>query len=173
MVSGSPQRLILEEMSNTARRILTENPEITQWMFEHLQSQVGSDQLPISPKPVEERSSIVDWRSPSVRFNQQRFGQSPKRRFLLTLRRGVGFTLGIGQETSTFWIDVEEMSSEQPVPVEEGPATVEEDPMSREEPIVAHKVEPEREAGQEDPVIPHPVGAKTRPMTRSVTKQGP
>ena len=34
--NGSPQRLTLEEMSNAARRILTENPEITQRMFKHL-----------------------------------------------------------------------------------------------------------------------------------------
>ena len=38
MDSGSPQRLTLEEMSKMARRILTENPEITQRMFEHLQT---------------------------------------------------------------------------------------------------------------------------------------
>ena len=33
--------------------------------------------------------------------------------------------------------------------------------------------EPEGEASQEGPVTPHPVGAKTRPMTRSASKQGP
>ena len=33
--------------------------------------------------------------------------------------------------------------------------------------------EPEEEAGQADPVTPHPAGAKTRPMTRSATKHGP
>ena len=44
----------------------------------------------------------------------------------------MGFTLGIGQETSTFRIDVEGMSSEQPVPVEEGPATVGEDLVPKE-----------------------------------------
>ena len=85
----------------------------------------------------------------------------------------MGFTLGIGQETSIFRIDVEGMSSEQPVPVEEGPTIVEEDPVPREEPTVASRVEPEREASQEDPIAPHQVGAKTRPMTRSATKQGP
>ena len=35
------------------------------------------------------------------------------------------------------------------------------------------RAEPEREASQEDPVTPFPVGTKTRPMTRSATKQGP
>ena len=85
----------------------------------------------------------------------------------------MGFTLGIGQETSTFRIDVEGMSSEQPVLVEEEPATVRKDPLPREEPTVVPRVEPEREAGQEDPVTLYLVGAKTRPMTRSTTKQGP
>ena len=75
----------------------------------------------------------------------------------------MGFTLEIGQETSTFRIDMEGMSSEQPT-------LEEEDPVSREEPTIVPKVEPEREAGQEDPVTPHPVGAKTRPMTRFATK---
>ena len=52
--------------------------------------------------------------------------------------------------------------------MEEEPAHVEEDPMPREEPIVVPRAELERKAGQEDPV-----GAKTRPMTRSATKRGP
>ena len=86
MDSGSPQCLTLEEMSNAARRILTENPEITRRMFEHLQIQVGLDQLPGSPKPIEERPSLTNRGSPSVCLNQQRFGQSPRGRLLLTPR---------------------------------------------------------------------------------------
>ena len=147
MVSGSPQRLTLEEMSITARRILTENPEITQRMFEHLQTQVGPDQLPVSPNPVGDTPSTVNRGSPSVCLNQQRFEQSPRGRFLLTPRQGVEFTLGIGQETSSFRIDMEGMSSEQPTPMEEQPATVEEDPVPREEPTIVPREEPEREAG--------------------------
>ena len=85
----------------------------------------------------------------------------------------MGFTLEIGQETSTFRIDVEGMSSEPPILVEEEPATVGENPVPREEPTVVPKVEPKREAGQEDPVTPHLVDSKTRPMARSATKQGP
>ena len=45
--------------------------------------------------------------------------------------------------------------------------------MPREEPTVVPREEPEREAGQADLVTPHLVGAKSRPMTRSATKQGP
>ena len=85
----------------------------------------------------------------------------------------MGFTLGIGRETSTVRIDVEGISSERPVLMEEEPATVEEDPMPREEPTVVPREEADRKAGQEDPVTPHPVGTKTRPMARFATKQGP
>ena len=85
----------------------------------------------------------------------------------------MGFTLGIGQETSTFWIDVEGMSSKPPSPVGEQPATMEEGPVPQEEPTVVPREELEEEAGQADPVTPHPVGTKTRPMIRSATKQGP
>ena len=173
MDTGSPQRLTLEEMSNTARRILTENPEITQRMFEHLQTQLGPDQLPGSPKPVEEGPNTTNRGSPSVRLNQLTFGQSPRGRFLLTPRQGMGFTLGIRQETSTFRLNVEGMSFEQPSPVVEQLATVEEEPVPQEEPTVVPREELEEEDGQADPVTPHPEGAKTRPMTRSATKQGP
>ena len=65
------------------------------------------------------------------------------------------------------------MSSERPILVEEEPATVGEDPVPREEPIVVPRAEPKREATEEDPITPHPLSAKTRPMTRSPTKQGP
>ena len=85
----------------------------------------------------------------------------------------MGFTLGIGQETSTFRINVEGMSSKQPSPVEEQSTTVEEEPIPQEESMVVPREEPEGEAGQADPVTPHPIGAKTKPMTRSATKQGP
>ena len=85
----------------------------------------------------------------------------------------MGFTLGIGQETFTFRIDVEGLRSEQPSPVGEQPTTVEEGPVPREEPTVVPREEPEREAGEVNPVTPYPVGAKTRPLTRSATKQGP
>ena len=84
----------------------------------------------------------------------------------------MGFILGIGRETSTVWIDMEGISSERLVLVEEEPATMEEDPVPREEPTVVSRAEAEREAGQEDPVTPHPVGAKTRPMIRSALKNG-
>ena len=85
----------------------------------------------------------------------------------------MGFTLGIGQETSTFQINVEGMSFEQPAIVEEQATIVETKPVLQEEPTVVPKEEPEREAGQADPVTPHPVGAKTKPSHRSATKQGP
>ena len=68
---------------------------------------------------------------------------------------------------------MEGTSSKRPILVEEVLAPVEEDPVPREEPLVVPRVEPERKAGQEDPVTPHPVGAKTKPMTRSAMKQGP
>ena len=57
------------------------------------------------------------------------------------------FILGIGQETSTFRIDVEGKNSEQVVHVKEEPAIVKEEPMPREEPTVVPRVELEREAG--------------------------
>ena len=85
----------------------------------------------------------------------------------------MGFTLGIGQETSTFRIDLDGMNSEQPSPVGEQPATMEEGPVLQEEPTIVPREEPKREAGQADPVTPHPIGEKTKPMTRSATKQGP
>ena len=47
-------------------------------------------------------------------------------------------------------------TSSEPIPVEDQPEVV--------------GADPESEAGQEDPVIPFPVGAKTRPMTRSASK---
>ena len=128
MDTGSPNRLTLEEMSNTARRILTENPEITQQMFEHLQTQLGPEQQPGSLKPVEEGPNIAHRESPSVRLSQLRFGQSPRGRFLLSPGQGMGFTLEIGQETSTFQLNVEGMHSEQPSTVEQ-PATVETEPV--------------------------------------------
>ena len=139
-------------------------------MFEHLQSQVGPAQLPTSSKPVEDKPNTIDVGSPSVCLSQQRFGQSPRRRFLLTPRRGVGFTLGIGQETSTLRIEVEDISSEHLILVEEEPVPMDKDPVPREEPTIVPRAEPEREAGQEDPVTLHLVGAKTRPMTRCATK---
>ena len=58
-------------------------------------------------------------------------------------------------------IGVEGTSSE-PIQVEDQPKTAR-----------AESEGPEGKAGQEDPVTPHLVGAKTRPMTRSATKQGP
>ena len=73
-------------------------------------------------------------------------------------KKGVGFTLEIGQGTSTVWIELERTSLE-PVPTEEPP--------------VAIGAEPESEADQVDVIIPFPVGAKTRPITRSASKQGP
>ena len=152
---------------------MTESIEITQQMFEHLQSQVRLELLPTSPKPVEDKPSTSDVGSPSVCLSQQRFEQSPRGRFLLTPRQGVGFTLGIERETSTLQIEVEGTSSKRPVLVEEEPTVVEEDPVPREEPTVVPRAEPEREDSHEDPVTPHPVGAKARPMTRSATKQGP
>ena len=85
----------------------------------------------------------------------------------------MGFTLEIGQETSTFRLNVEGMSSEQPSLVGEQPATMEEKPVPQEKPTVVPIEEPEGEAGQADPFTPHLVGAKTRPMTRSAMKQGP
>ena len=68
---------------------------------------------------------------------------------------------------------MEGLRSEQPSPVEEQPTTVEKGPVPREEPTVVPREEPERETGEADPVTSHLVGAKTRPMTRSATKQGP
>ena len=159
-------------MSNTARKILTENPEITQRMFEHLQTQLRPEQLPGSPKPVEEGPSTTHQGSPSVRLSQLRFAQSPRGRFLLSPGRGLGFTLGIGQETSTFQLNMEGMRSEQPSTMEQ-PTTVETTPLPQGEPTVVPTKEPEEETGQMDRVTLHPAGAKTRTMTRSATKQGP
>ena len=64
------------------------------------------------------------------------------------------------------------MRFEQPSTVEQ-PTTMETEPIVQNEPTVVPTEEPEGEAGQMDPVTPHPAGAKTRPMTRSATKQGP
>ena len=62
----------------------------------------------------------------------------------------------------------------------EQPTTVETEPVVQEEPTVVPTEELEEEAGQADPVTPHPdpvtphpAGAKTKPITRSATKQGP
>ena len=68
---------------------------------------------------------------------------------------------------------MEGMSSEQPATVEEQPTIVETESILQEEPTVVPREESEGEAGQADPVTPHLVGAKTRPMTRFATKQGP
>ena len=72
----------------------------------------------------------------------------------------MGFTLGIRLETSTLQIEMEGTSSEPPVLVEEVPAPIEEVPVPREEPLTMSRAEPEREAGQKDPVTPFPVGTK-------------
>ena len=73
----------------------------------------------------------------------------------LTPRKEVVFSLGLSQQTSSMQIGVERTSLEL-IQVEDQPEMA--------------GAEPEGEAGQKDPVTPHPVGAKTRPMTRSATK---
>ena len=85
----------------------------------------------------------------------------------------MGFTLGIERETSTLQIEMEGMNSEPLVLEEEVPAPVEEVPMPRKEPPTVSRAESERKAGQEDPITLFLVGTKTRPMTRSTTKQRP
>ena len=73
----------------------------------------------------------------------------------LTSRKEVVFFLGLSQQTFLVQIRVKGINSE-PVQVEDQPKVV--------------GADPEGEAGQEDPVTPFPVGAKTRPMTRSASK---
>ena len=75
----------------------------------------------------------------------------------LTPRKEVVFSLGLSQQTSLVQIGVKGTSSE-PIQVEDQPEVV--------------GADPEGEAGQEDLVTPFPVGAKTKPMTRSASKQG-
>ena len=76
----------------------------------------------------------------------------------LTPRKEVVFSLGLSQQTSLVQIRVKGTSS-QPIQIEDQPEVV--------------GADPESEAGQEDPVTPFPVGAKTKPMTRSASKQWP
>ena len=70
--SRSPPHPTLEDMANTARRILIKNPEITQRMMEHLKPQVPlqTEQLPTSPKLVEDKLNIADVGNPSIRLSQ-------------------------------------------------------------------------------------------------------
>ena len=76
----------------------------------------------------------------------------------LTPRKEVVFSLGLSQETSSVQIGVEGTNSEL---------------IQVEDQTEMAGTEPEGKASQEDPVTPHPVGAKTRPMTKSAMKQGP
>ena len=47
------------------------------------------------------------------------------------------------------------------------------EPIQVEESLAVKRAEPVIGLGQEDPVTPFPVEAKTRPITRSPSKQGP
>ena len=76
----------------------------------------------------------------------------------LSPRKEIVFSLGLSLQTSLVQIKVEGTSSE-PILVEDQAEVV--------------GADLESEASQEDPVIPFPIGAKTRPMTRSVSKKGP
>ena len=109
--SGSPQTTALDEMTATAKRILSENPDIAQWILDHWKVQ---PEVPLRPeefqtlaKSVEGQPPTVETQiaeptlaSPSNRPTSQRLRKSPRGKFLLTPRRGVGFSLGIAHETS-------------------------------------------------------------------------
>ena len=77
---------------------------------------------------------------------------------MLTLRKGVGFSMGIAHKTSLVQIGWEGTSLEL-IQVEDQPAE--------------EGAESESGLSQEDPAILFPIGVKTRPMTRSASKQGP
>ena len=133
-------------------------------MLEHLRAKplvpLQPEDVVTSPKPVEDQPRAVEVSvvaSPSNCPSPQKFGKSPRGKFLLTRRKGVGFSLGIAQETSTVQTELEGTSLG-PIPTEEPP--------------IAAGAELESGLDQEDPDIPFPVGAKIRPMTRSANKQG-
>ena len=115
---------------------------------------------PIGEKPqaVEEESQKVAKVSPSTRSTLVFLRTSLMGKLRLTPRKEVVFSLGLSQQTSLVQIGIEGTSSE-PIQVEDQPEVV--------------GADPESEAGQEDLVTPFPVGAKTRPITRSASKQGP
>ena len=115
----SPQPTALDDMAATARRILSENLDIAQRMLEHLKSQFGKplqpEKFPIAAKPIEDQPRAEKvWiqelvvASPSNRLSSQKFGKSPRGKFLLIPRKGVGFSFGIAHETSLLQIKWEE-----------------------------------------------------------------
>ena len=165
----SPQATFLDGMATAARRILSENPDIAQRMLEHLRMQplvsLQPEDLVSLPKLVEDQPQVVEVQSqeaaeasPSTLSTPQRLRKLPKGKFLLTPKKGAGFFLGIAHETLLVQIRWEGTSSE-PTQVEDQPAEV--------------GAESERGPGHEDPVTPFLIGAKTKPMTRFASKQGP
>ena len=106
------------------------------------------------PRVAEEESQRVAEASPITRSTPIFFRTSPMGKLRFIPRKEVVFSLGL-QQTSSMQIGVEGTNSE-PIQVEDQQEVA--------------GVEPEGKAGQEDPVTLHPVGAKTRPMTRSPSK---
>ena len=153
-------------MAVVARQIMTENLDIAQWMMEHLKTQLERplrlEEFQTATKSVEnqphvERVQILEpaLASPNTRPSPQRFGKSPRGKFQLTSKRGVGFFLGTSLETSPVWTRGEGTSFE-PIQVEGS--------------LAGERIEPVTGLVQEDPVIPFLIGAKTRPMTRFASK---
>ena len=167
--SGIPQSTALDNMAEAARQILAENPDIAEWMLEHLRTQplvpLRPEDLVTLAKPIEVQPRAAKTQSqdpmvasPSNLSTPSKLRKSPTGKVMLTPRRGVGFSLGIAHETSSVKIRWEGTSSE-PIQVEDQPARL--------------GAELESGPGQEDPATPFPIGAKTRPITRSASKQGP
>ena len=115
---------------------------------------------PVEDQPWAEGVQILEptIASPNIHPSPQRFGNSPRGKFRLTPKRGVGFSLGIALETSLVQTGGEGMSLE---------------PIQTKGSLVGERTEPVTRLGQEDLVTPFLIGAKTRPMTRSASKQGP
>ena len=147
---------------------MTKNHDIAQRMMEHLKTQPGrplqSEEFQTTIKLIEDQPQAEGLQilelalvSPSTCLSPQRFGKSPRGKFRLTSKRGVRFSLETTLKTLFVWT--------------RGKGTSLESIQAKGSPV--REAEPITDSNQEDPVIPFPVGAKTRPMTRSANKQGP